>query len=70
MNRSCYLCGSTAELRPYGPKWELICFDCAMKPENVGTTEKMFMGQIESAGNGPVVIGTEAGPYPLKKGSK
>lgn len=36
----CELCGKIAELRPYGPNGERICFDCAMKdPE---TTEKMM----------------------------
>ena len=29
----CELCGKIAELRPYGPKGERICFDCGMKDE-------------------------------------
>lgn len=27
----CELCGETDELRPYGPKGERICHNCAMK---------------------------------------
>ena len=29
----CELCGKIAELRPYGPKGERVCFDCGMKDE-------------------------------------
>ena len=36
----CEFCGKIAELRPYGPNGERICFECGMKdPE---TTEKMM----------------------------
>ena len=27
----CELCGKVDELRPYGPRGERICFDCAQK---------------------------------------
>lgn len=27
----CELCDTVAELRPYGPNGERICFDCGMK---------------------------------------
>ncbi|MGI9527004.1 MAG: hypothetical protein ACR2MS_07850 [Weeksellaceae bacterium] len=44
----------------------MICFDCAMKPENIRNTEKQFMGQLEASG--PVVlIGEETGPRPFIK---
>ena len=36
----CELCGKTAELRPYGPNGERICFECGMKDEE--TTKKQF----------------------------
>lgn len=36
----CELCGAFAELRPYGPKGERICFDCGMKDE--ATTLRRF----------------------------
>jgi hypothetical protein len=29
--QQCDFCGKTAELRPYGPKGECICFTCGMK---------------------------------------
>jgi hypothetical protein len=31
--QKCELCGEIDELRPYGPKGENVCFDCAMKDE-------------------------------------
>ena len=34
------LCGTFAELRPYGPGGKRICFECAMKDEK-GTEERM-----------------------------
>lgn len=36
----CELCGKFDELRPYGPKGERICHDCAMKDPK-GTEERM-----------------------------
>lgn len=38
--QQCDFCGKIAELRPYGPKGECICFDCGMKDEE--TTRKQF----------------------------
>ena len=29
--QQCDICGTIAELRPYGPNGECVCFDCAMK---------------------------------------
>ena len=29
--RACELCGKWKECRPYGPKGEQVCFDCAQK---------------------------------------
>lgn len=31
--QQCDLCGKVAELRPYGPNGECVCFDCAMQDE-------------------------------------
>lgn len=31
----CDFCGDVAECRPYGDNGKLICFKCAMKPENI-----------------------------------
>jgi hypothetical protein len=36
----CELCGKIAELRPYGPNGERICFECGMLDEE--TTKKKF----------------------------
>ncbi len=38
--QQCDFCDEIAELRPYGPNRETICFDCAQK--DVKTTEKMM----------------------------
>ena len=32
--RACELCGKFAELCPYGPKGENVCFECGMKDEH------------------------------------
>lgn len=29
----CSMCGKSDELRPYGPNYSWVCFDCAMKDE-------------------------------------
>ena len=41
-NEACEYCGKIDELRPYGKNGAKICFDCAMKPENVKTAEAAF----------------------------
>ncbi len=38
--QGCDLCGEVAELRPYGPKGEWICFPCGMK--NKKATEAAY----------------------------
>ena len=38
--QQCDLCGIIAELRPYGPNGEVICFDCGMKHRE--TTQRAF----------------------------
>lgn len=40
--QQCDYCGKVDELRPYGRDSAVICFDCAMKPENKGETERQF----------------------------
>lgn len=40
--QQCDFCGNIAELRPYGPKGECICYTCAMKPEYKKTTLMQF----------------------------
>ena len=44
-DRRCELCGKVDECRPYGPKGEWVCFDCAMKNEaaaNRGVNKYIF----------------------------
>lgn len=33
--QQCDLCGKIAELRPYGPNKECICYECGMKDKEV-----------------------------------
>jgi hypothetical protein len=40
--QQCDYCGTIAELRPYGKDGAAICFECAMKPENMATTKEML----------------------------
>ena len=41
----CSFCGQEAELRPYGPNREEICYECAMKDEE--TTTRVFCEIME-----------------------
>lgn len=40
----CELCGALAELRPYGPRGERICFACGMLDE--AATTKAFRRHV------------------------
>ena len=42
--QQCDLCGKVAELRPYGPNGECICFECGMKDEKQ-TTHQFYRSQ-------------------------
>ena len=42
--KRCELCGKNAELRPYGPNGENICFECGMKDERA--TEAQFAKRV------------------------
>jgi len=62
----CFYCEKTTDLRPYGPKHEMVCFKCAMSTkERANEASNNFAKQL-SAIQGPAVIGTEAGPFPIK----
>jgi len=43
----CELCGVIDETRPYGPNYEQICFECAMKDEE--TTRKRMTEYVFGA---------------------
>ena len=63
----CYVCDKIeVELRPYGPKGEWICFDCAMAPHRKEQTEVSYRAQLEAAGSSGL-IGEETGPRPLTR---
>lgn len=72
----CYQCNRKngpggAELRPYGPRGEWVCFDCAFAtPKAQAQTEASFVQQLNAAEqadeDGVAAIGTEAGPIPLR----
>lgn len=44
----CEICGNIAELRPYGPNGESVCFLCGMKDEEA--MELAFNSLMESPG--------------------
>lgn len=58
----CHYCGATsADLRPYGPRGERVCFKCAFEtPERKAQTEASFASQLNAAGR--VAILTDDGP--------
>lgn len=39
--QQCDTCDKVAELRPYGPNGECICFDCGMRDEE--TTKQQYL---------------------------
>ena len=47
-SRVCAFCEKVAELRPYGPNDEEICFDCAMQDEE--TMKKKFQAILNGSG--------------------
>ena len=64
------------ELRPYGPASALICFSCAMKPENRAEADRQLnealdaaeaVSRADGASIAHVVL-TTRGPRPLKTG--
>lgn len=42
--QQCDMCGAIAELRPYGPRGEYVCFDCGMKDE--AAAKAAFEGKV------------------------
>ena len=53
--QQCDLCGVIAELRPYGPNGEAVCFDCGMI--HYAASEAAFQKRI--AGVGLVIVVSE-----------
>jgi len=46
-HETCELCGRVAELRPYGPNGEEVCFQCGMKDEEAAKRgmRKLVLGE-------------------------
>jgi len=44
---TCFFCHRVAELRPYGPQGQSICFDCGM--HNIEETAKQFHKLLEGS---------------------
>ncbi|HUU86461.1 MAG TPA: hypothetical protein VMX17_01750 [Candidatus Glassbacteria bacterium] len=59
--QQCDLCGKIAELRPYGPKGECICFECGMKDED-GTVKRFL--EVAGLNNPPKETDENAGENP------
>ena len=65
----CYLCGTADEIRPYGPRGSMICFDCMIaSPEREAEAKRQFGAQLDACGDVAAIDGSSAGPYPLDGG--
>lgn len=65
----CQYCGTTEEIRPYGPNASYLCWDCMMAdPQRQLTAMQQCEEQIRACGPN-VVIGEKTGPRPLKRGN-
>ena len=63
----CYYCEATHDLRPYGPDYSMVCFDCATStPEREAESAAKFAVQLNGCGPVAVLDGTLTGPYPLE----
>lgn len=52
----CHYCGTTTDLRPYGPHGSMVCFDCAMStPEREKETAQNFAVQLDAI-KGPALL--------------
>jgi len=73
-NAVCYKCGclngsGERELRPYGSKGEMVCFECGQKDEE--TTLRSFIKQLdEVAKKSPIVLLGPEGPVPVGRRDK
>lgn len=47
--RKCELCGKVEECRPYGPRGEQVCYDCAMKDK--AAAQRGMNRYIHGSGN-------------------
>ncbi len=67
MSDTCCYCNRGGDLRPYGPKGQMVCYPCAMgTPQRERETERNFLAQLNAAGDIAVLDGTNVGPYPAE----
>lgn len=69
--KTCYKCScefENADVRPYGPNGEDVCFDCAFStPEDAEATERAadrIFGEAFAHSN-VVILDGESAPYPF-----
>jgi hypothetical protein len=66
----CHYCSKSKEVRPYGPKGEWICFECAFaSSDRKAQTEAAYTAQLNAAGP-MAIIGEGTGPRPLEGGTQ
>ena len=53
--QQCDLCGKIAELRPYGPNGEAVCFDCGMI--HYEASEAALQKRIAGVGGIVIIVG-------------
>ena len=64
---ACHYCGQQGDLRPYGPRGEMICHPCMKAdPEREAEAKRQFFAQLEASGPTPLLDGSEVGPYPVE----
>ena len=59
----CYHCSADTDTRPYGPKCEPVCFDCACAPDHEAQTALSFALQLLACGDEALL--SVHGPIPL-----
>ena len=68
---ACFYCGkefNIEELRPYGPKYQLVCFECGTLPENEAISIRSIKLQIDACGD-VCLVGLPQGPIGLNENS-
>lgn len=67
MLSACYVCGTTKDIRPYGPHGSMICFSCMKaSPKREAEAKLQFGAQLAACGDVAVIDDTGAGPYTLE----
>ena len=68
MDRACCFCGTTKDIRPYGPGGKDMCFKCMKDPahpEREREAKQRFLGQLSMSGDVAVLDdANQVGPRP------